>query len=1517
MATIRWWKLALWASIVAPVCGLLAAQQPELSPAAKPIAIKQAQHSEHFLAQRGLGRTQGSKFSSAELLQKAHAQHEALKAASNDSGTTSLSAPWTPIGPSAVETSSYGLITGRVTSIAVDPSDSSGNTVYVGSTGGGVWKSANAAGSAGSVSFAPLTDTLPISSGCTTPPLASLSIGALTVQPGGTGVILAGTGDPNDALDSYYGAGILRSTDKGNTWCLIPNSMDIYYGSLRGFSFRGLGFAGFAWSTVNPQLVVAAVAQSAEGVAVDATSASSFSGLYYSSDAGQTWRLATIEDSSSQIIQSAQTASTSDPGNSATSVTWNPVRQSFYAAIRYHGYYESLDGVTWTRLANQPGGNLFPAQCPANPNDVGSSACPIFRGTITAQPVTGDLFAITVDNTNSDQGLWQDICSANTNGCASATVTFSKQIADAAIDTGGGTNIPQGDYDLSLAAVPSQQDTLLFVGARDIFRCSLANSCAWRNTTNVDNCAAAQVAPSQHAFDATFGASGLIYFGNDGGLWRTTDAVNQQQPTCSGDDATHFQNLNSGIGSLAEIGSFSQHPQNQNVMMAAMGAFGTAAPQVGAGAWSQILDGEGDANAIDPANPQNWYATSAAPVDINLCTEGTACNKAAFGSPVIGSLQVGNDSYGLTGTAPWILDPQNTANMIVGTCRVWRGPAANGAVWSASNVISPMLDTVQNAYCDGNAQLRSLAASGSPTDAPGTAEQIYAGMAGSFDGGATVAGHVYGASISSASSVMPVWTDLSNSPIINNPSTIFNAGGFDISSIYVDPHDSTGNTLYVTLQGFITASTNGSLVYRSVDGGAQWIQIAANLPDAPANSVLVDPNDANTVYVAMDTGVYVTRDINLCTDSSQNCWSVLGTGLPGAPVTQLEAINYGTASLLRAATYGRGLWQIPLLTAGVTPTSATLSPSALTFANQAVNTTGSAQSVTVTNTGAITLTITSITVSQNFAEQDNCTQPLNPGGTCTIHVSFAPAATGELQGVLTVFGNVATGQVTATLSGTGLPAGNIVLSPTSLAFASSVIGVPSAAQNITISNTGGVSVNLQTPAVTGDFQISANTCGSSLAPNSGCTVSITFTPTAAGGRTGVFSITDDTGTQTVQLSGNGQAPATAVLSGTSLNFSQPQTVSTKSNPQQVTLSNNGDVSLTDIAITISGDFTAQNNCGSYLVGHASCVVSVVFVPTKVGPESGVLTVNTQLGAQTVALSGTGLALPGISALPATVNFGDQAVNTTSAPQRVVLTNNGGSALSGLTFAVNGNYAIADTNCPSGETLNAQSNCYIDLTFTPQQAGQSSGSLTVGAANLSTPMDVALAGDGEDFQLIVEGSSSAVIVSGQTATYAVQVVPVNGSTGTLTMGCTGVPQNATCTLNPATLPVASGVTGYATVTVSTGTTSTSALAVTPLGRWKQAGVLLAALLPCALISVRKRRFQMRALTRGWFVCLLAVSLGIFLLLPTACGTHASAGATSTSPTSPQGPVTPSGVYTLNITASIPGLQRNVPLTLTIQ
>ncbi len=126
---------------------------------------------------------------------------------------TGLDAAWQPVGPAQVLSAAYGKVTGRVTSIAIDAGDVTGNTVYLGTTGGGVWKSTNAAGPASEVSFVPLTDTLPVfSANAGSAATPSLSIGAVSVQ---GNIVLAGTGDPNDATDSFYGEGLLRSADGG------------------------------------------------------------------------------------------------------------------------------------------------------------------------------------------------------------------------------------------------------------------------------------------------------------------------------------------------------------------------------------------------------------------------------------------------------------------------------------------------------------------------------------------------------------------------------------------------------------------------------------------------------------------------------------------------------------------------------------------------------------------------------------------------------------------------------------------------------------------------------------------------------------------------------------------------------------------------------------------------------------------------------------------------------------------------------------------------------------------------------------------------------------------------------------------------------------------------------------------------------------------------------------------------------------------------------------------------------
>jgi hypothetical protein len=1473
-------------------------QEPQFGRAGqKPMQSSEQRRAELFARRRGVGPRKcphpGAQ-APAQLLARARAEHLALlRAGIAAAASQPALAPWQPVGPSQVNTPDWNLVTGRVTGIAADPSDATGNTVYVGTTGGGLWKSTNAAGSPASAMFTPLTDDLSAFPESTAA-VSSLSIGAVSVQPGGTGVILAGTGDPNDATDSWYGVGLLRSADGGSAWNLIANA-----GTPGGIPYRFFGnaFAGFAWSGTSPGMVVAAVSQSEYGAVLNAPASDSILGLYYSSDAGVTWQLATIEDGS-QIVQSAQSPTTF--GNAATSVVWNPIRKSFFAAIRYHGYYESADGITWTRLANQPGVNLTTALCPVNSNGPGSMGCPIFRGVLAVQPVTGDLFALTVDEYNLDQGLWRDACNLTAGACASPTVQFATQIADRPLESirGDGT-IPEGIYNLALAAVPAQQDTLLFAGVTDLWRCSLANSCVWRNTTNSQTCDAAQVAPAEHAIDATFGATGLLYFGNDGGLWRSTDAVNQQQQPCSTDDASHFQNLNSGIGSLAEVESFSEDPNNAATWLAALGSLGTAAPATGSAPWNQVLGGEGSVVAIDPVSPNYWYASSFFGVGINACSEGTACNAAGFGSVAIGESQVDGDVQLIP--APWIIEPGDTGNIILGTCRVWRG-LASGADWSQNSLLSGILDGGQSTFCDGNSEIRSLAA-GVVTPSASTAEQIYAGMAGAADGGNLIPGHVLTASVTSASTASTTtWVDDYASPVTNDGNAQFNPDGFDISSIYVDPHDPTSQTIYVTVQG-IGASPE-PVLYGSTDGGAQWIDLTANLPHAPANSVVVDPNDANIVYVALDTGVYYALNVSACALPGAVCWNVFGTGLPNAPVMDLMAYNGGATQVLRAATYGRGIWQTSLMTAGIAPTAGMLAPTALTFAAQTVQTVSSAQTVTVTDGGQLNLNISSVTISGDFSETDNCGgASLAPGTSCQIQVAFDPSQAGSRLGSLAIFANVTCGQLNVSLSGTGLAPGAIVLTPSSLNFASTAVGATTASQSIDIANTGGTPVALTAETVSGDFAITANTCGSSLAAQTSCEVAIDFQPTTAGTRNGSLTVADATGTQTAPLIGTGLAPATDTLTPLSLAFA-PQTAGTTSPAQQVTLTNSGDQPLTGIAVGAAGRFTFLNNCGALLQGHATCAISVAFAPTETGAQTGSLSVTDEFRTQAVTLSGIGIAPPGISATPASISFGGLAVGSTSSPQGVALTNNGGVALAGLAATITQNFAVSSNNCPA--TLAVSAACHMDITFTPPSAGAVAGSLTITSTALNKPLTVVLAGAGEDFSVTVTGSSSAVVTSGQTASFTLALAGLSGSSGTVALACSGIPQNASCSLNPTSVAVNGSGTSSAALSIATGVPASSAQSSG--FPWKLATPLLAAIIPLGWIGLRRRKLG------GLAIALLVLAL----LVPSGCGVSASSGSGGGGGGSGAGQnATPPGNYVITVTATMDNITHSAAVNLSVQ
>lgn len=198
----------------------------------------------------------------------------------------------------------------------------------------------------------------------------------------------------------------------------------------------------------------------------------------------------------------------------------------------------------------------------------------------------------------------------------------------------------------------------------------------------------------------------------------------------------------------------------------------------------------------------------------------------------------------------------------------------------------------------------------------------------------------------------------------------------------------------------------------------------------------------------------------------------------------------------------------------------------------------------------------------------------------------------------------------AKISGLSTSAAAVTLAPSTLNFGSVMVGSASTSQTLTLSNSGGSTVSITSISFTGtnsgDFTQS-NTCGSSLAASSNCTISVTFTPGASGPRSGTLSIADSAS----------NSPQTASLSGQGGDFSL--TASTTS--QNVTA---GGTASYDLTLAPAGGFNqAVNLSCSGAPAHSTCSVQPASV-TLDGTNNG----SAKLTVSTTAASMAGPGDPG-------------------------------------------------------------------------------------------------------------------------------------------------------------------------------------------------------------------------------------------------------------------------------------------------
>jgi hypothetical protein len=301
------------------------------------------------------------------------------------------------------------------------------------------------------------------------------------------------------------------------------------------------------------------------------------------------------------------------------------------------------------------------------------------------------------------------------------------------------------------------------------------------------------------------------------------------------------------------------------------------------------------------------------------------------------------------------------------------------------------------------------------------------------------------------------------------------------------------------------------------------------------------------------------------------------------------------------------------------------------------------------NQASTTLTLSSSINPSGFGEPVTFTATISPqyGGQASGTVTFKDGA--KRLSSSTVSGNIAslttsglaigTHSISAVYSGDSNFMGStspvlsqvvqgptVMLSPPGLTFPNQVVFTTSAAQTVTLTNTGLGILDITKVSVTGAFS-QTNTCGSSVAAGGNCTFSVKFKPTKSGTLTGSVSITDNASgsPQKITLMGTG---TDIQLAPTSLNFGN-QPVGTKSLAKKITLSNKGSVSVNisniSIAGTDRGDFSQANTCGKSVAAGASCSITVVFEPSVKGKRTADVSVSDNGGGspQTAGLSGTG------------------------------------------------------------------------------------------------------------------------------------------------------------------------------------------------------------------------------------------------------------------------------------------------------
>ena len=447
----------------------------------------------------------------------------------------------------------------------------------------------------------------------------------------------------------------------------------------------------------------------------------------------------------------------------------------------------------------------------------------------------------------------------------------------------------------------------------------------------------------------------------------------------------------------------------------------------------------------------------------------------------------------------------------------------------------------------------------------------------------------------------------------------------------------------------------------------------------------------------------------------------------------------------------------------------TISPDLLDFGGVRAGTTSSAMTVTVTaNQGSLPAYIfgTRLGDSVDFTiTSDDCANAvLNPGDSCTVDITFSPPENSHYYTTLAIISISHDILDYSFVEGLGI-APRVTLSTTNVNFGEQTVNKTSTEHDVVMVNSGNTTLNISDIQASDNFGV-ADDCGATLAPEASCNLEITFTPDAIAPFTGTVTITDDASDspQVISLSGTGiaEGQADASLSRHEIDFAN-QLVGTTSAVQEVTLKSTGTIALNIASIVASANFGVTDDCGATLAVDATCTLDITFMPNAAGSFSGTVTITDDANdsPQTISLTGVGIenSGPQASLSTTTLDFGEQAINTTSEAQQVTLTNNGDEDLVITDVQPGGdNPDVFDgmDNC-EGNTLSPGESCDGSVQFTPTTKQIYNATITITDNANSSPQVITLTGIG----LRSSGGNCSLTAGGSHAGFAPALVMLLG------------------------------------------------------------------------------------------------------------------------------------------------------------